>query len=405
VNKLNFILLTTLLTSVFTFAQSPIPEDAVLEKIGSGFQFVEGPVWSDTIGLLFSDLSGNKVYKWTEEDSIEIFLNPSANSNGLTYDAQGRLLLAQTGLRRIARLEADGSQTSLADSFNGKKLNSPNDLAVKSDGSIFFTDPDFNIPQGQQRELTFKGVYRISPTGSITLLDSSFDKPNGICFSPDESKLYVNESPNGRIYVWDVINDSTIANKELFYSIPLGGYADGMKIDSAGNLFCTGPTGVWIISPAGEYLDKIAMPQGAANPSNCNWGNVDRKTLYITAGNSVYRIRLAGTTDIEDRGQLPGKMELYQNYPNPFNPNTNFGFRISNFGFVTLKVFDSLGREVTTLVNEEKSPGIYEVKFNAQQNTNHQQLSSGVYFYQLKLSNPEASGHVFIQTKKFILLK
>jgi gluconolactonase len=237
----------SLLFSV-TFAQSPVPDDAVLEKIAGGFQFVEGPVWNDTLGLLFSDMNGNKIYRWTEEDSAVIYLSPSANSNGLAYDLSGRLIIAQTGLRRMALRDSSGIIISIADTFNGKKLNSPNDIAVKSDGSIFFTDPDFNIPQGQQRQLSFKGIFRISPEGTLTVLDTTFDKPNGICFSPDESKLYVNESPNGKIYVWDV-NDSTITNKQLLYTIPLGGYADGMKVDTAGNLYCTGPTGVWVISP------------------------------------------------------------------------------------------------------------------------------------------------------------
>ena len=370
-----------------TYAQSPVPEGAELELIANGFQFVEGPVWNDTLGLLFSDLSGNKIYRWTEEDSISVFLNPSANSNGLTYNLDGYLIIAQTGLRRVARRESNGDLTPLAVTYNGKKLNSPNDLAVKSDGSIFFTDPDFNIPQGQQRELNFKGIYRINPAGSITLLDSSFDKPNGICFSPDESKLYVNESPNGKIYVWDVINDSTISNKQLFYAIPLGGYADGMKVDSDGNLYCTGPTGVWIISPTGEFLDKIAMPQGASNPSNCNWGDEDRKTLYITAGNSVYRIRLATTSGTKDRGEnLPLKFKLYQNYPNPFNPNTTIRFTLKQGGFTKLEIFNELGSKIKDLINQYLTGGNHDVEFNASD------YVSGVYYYKLASSNFTSAG-------------
>jgi len=278
-----------LLIAFSVSAQSPVPEDAKPELIASGFQFVEGPVWSDSIGLLFSDLDGNIAYRWTEVDSITEYLNPSYNSNGLTYDSEGRLIIAQTGLRRVARLEFDGSQTSLANNYNGKKLNSPNDLVVKSDGSIFFTDPPFNIPSGEKQQLSFSGIYRISPYGKLQLLDSTLNLPNGICFSKDETKLYVNNSKVRIIYVWDVINDSTIANKREFASINPIGYADGMKIDTEGNLFCTGPEGVWMFSPEGNLLDKIPLPQ---NPSNCNWGDTDRKTLYITAGNSVYRIRL-----------------------------------------------------------------------------------------------------------------
>ena len=282
-------LLLFLFINVTASAQSPVPEGAQPELIASGFQFVEGPVWSDTIGLLFSDLHGNIAYRWTEEDSITEFLNPSYNSNGLTYDLDGRLIINETGLRRVARLEFDGTQTSLANNYNGKKLNSPNDLIVKSDGSIFFTDPPFNIPEGEKQELSFSGIYRISPYGELQLLDSTLELPNGICFSKDETKLFVNNSKARIIYMWDVVNDSNIANKREFARINPTGYADGMKIDTYGNVFCAGPEGVWVFSPEGKLIDKISLPK---NPSNCNWGDADRKTLYITAGNSVYRIRL-----------------------------------------------------------------------------------------------------------------
>jgi hypothetical protein len=167
-----------------------------------------------------------------------------------------------------------------------------------------------------------------------------------------------------------------------------------MKADTAGNIFCTGPGGVWIFSPSGEYLDKIAMPQGAANPSNCNWGDADRKTLYITAGSSVYRIRLSGETmGIKDRGELPGNMELYQNYPNPFNPTTNFWFRVSQTGLVSLKLYDILGNEIVTIINGELAPGKYNFPFSPDIS-----LSSGTYFYRLQAGE-------FIQTKKLVFMK
>ena len=375
-----------------SFAQSPVPGNAVLEKITTVLNSQpEGPVWNDSLGLLFSDIKGNTIYQWSPVDSsTKPYLHPSDSSNGLAYDKSGRLILTQMELRRLARQEFDGRITPLVSTYKGKKFNSPNDIAVKSDGSIFFTDPDFNVPLGQKVELSFKGIYRLDTSGTVKLLDSTFDKPNGICFSPNESRLYVNESPNGKIYVWDVLNDSTISNKRLFYTIPLGGYADGMKVDTSGILYCTGPTGVWIISPDGAYLDKIAMP---SNPSNCNWGDADRKTLYITAGNSVYRIRLAETTGFRDKGELPRGMELYQNYPNPFNPATNFGFRISNFGFVSLKIYDLLGNEITTVVEGEFSPGEYIFPFSADF-----LLSSGTYFYRLQ------SGESLL-TKKFVFIK
>lgn len=285
------ILLVVCFFSTLAYSQSPVPKDAKLEKISTGHVFVEGPVWKDGVGLLFSDMGSNTINKWTPENGTTVFLKPSSVSNGLTYDNEGNLILMQTGRRRVARLEKDGTtQTSLADKFEGKRFNSPNDIAVKSSGSIFFTDPDFNIPQGEIGELSIKGIYRLGKNGSIKLLDDTFDKPNGICFSPDEKKLYVCESPKAIVYVWDVDDDSTITNKKLFYAIPEKGYADGMKCDADGNLFCTGPGGVWVISPDGKLLDKITTPE---TPTNCNWGDSDRKTLYITAQTSVYKIRLA----------------------------------------------------------------------------------------------------------------
>ena len=284
-----------------SYAQSPVPKGAELELIADGFQFVEGPVWNDSLGLLFSDMPANKIYRWTPEDSISIFLDPSGNSNGLTYDLMQSLILTQTGLRRVARLVSNGSQTSLTHSFDGKKFNSPNDIVVKSDGSIFFTDPPFNIPQGQKQELSFAGIYRISPTGSLMLLDSSLTLPNGICFSPDESMLYVNDSQARIIYVWDVVGDSTIVNKRKFASITPVGYADGMKVDLSGNLYCAGPLGVWIFASNGTVLDTIMVP---GHTTNINWGGKDGKTLYITAGNSVYRINFS-----EQNGTSPSIKE------------------------------------------------------------------------------------------------
>lgn len=285
------ILFVVLLATSITFSQSPVPKDAKLEKISTGHVFVEGPVWKDGVGLLFSDMGSNCINKWNPESGTTVFMKPSFVSNGLTYDNDGNLIMMQTGKRRVARLGKDGiTQTALADKFEGKRFNSPNDIAVKSSGSIFFTDPDFNTPSGEKVELNIKGIYRLGKNGSLKLLDDTFDKPNGICFSPDEKKLYVCESPKAIVYVWDVVNDSSITNKKLFYAIPEKGYADGMKTDPAGNLYCTGPGGVWVISPDGKLLDKIATPE---TPTNCNWGDTDRKTLYITAQTSVYRIRLA----------------------------------------------------------------------------------------------------------------
>jgi len=384
-----YYILISLFITVFDFAQSPVPDGAEVELIASGFAFVEGPVWSDDSGLLFSDMNGNKILNWTEEDSISTFLSPSNASNGLTYDLNGNLLINQTGLRRVVRLESNGQQTVLADKYQDKKLNSPNDIVVKSDGAIFFTDPNFNIPPGQQQELPFQGIFRISTNGELQLLDETLTLPNGICFSLDESKLYVNDSQARIIYVWDVVDDSTLANKREFARINPNGYADGMKIDSSGNLFCAGPQGVWIFSPDGTPLDTILVP---INPSNCNWGDSDRKTLYITAGTDLFRIRLAPVTSVKDEGSLLENYKLYQNYPNPFNPITNIGFYVPSRAFVSLKVYDVLGNKVATLVNEEKPAGEYKVKYNAQN------LCSGIFFYKLDAGD-------FTQIKKLVLLR
>ena len=384
-------MLFIILISTFSFAQSPIPPGAKLEKITKGLLQPEGPVWKDSLGLLFSDIKANVIYLWSPNDSsLKPYLRPSDSSNGLTFDRQGRLVLTQMELRRIARQEKDGKIVPLASTFRGKKFNSPNDLVVKSDGSIFFTDPDFNIPYPQTSELHFQGIYRIDTSGSIKLLDSTFDKPNGICFSSDEKKLYVNESAKDRIYVWDVADDSTITNKRLFYQIPANGYADGMKVDPAGNIYCTGPTGVWIISPSGVYLDKITMPE---NPSNCNWGDADGKTLYITAGSSLYRIRLATVSSTEEHGSLETKsFKLYANYPNPFNPLTTIAFDLSKSQNVTLKIFDILGNEAGTLLKSYLSAGRHTVIFNADS------FPSGVYLYRMEAGSS-------IKSKKMILLR
>ena len=394
-----YLLLISLLITTFVFAQSPIPDGAKLELIADGFEFVEGPLWSDSLGLLFSDMNGNTIFNWTEEDSISIFLNPSDASNGLTFDLGGNLIMAQTGLRRVARMDSNGTQTSLADMYDGKKLNSPNDLVVKSDGSIFFTDPNFNIPPGQHQELSFQGIFRISTFGELQLLDSTLNLPNGICFSQDESKLYVNDSQVRIIYVWDVVDDSTIANKRELARINPLGYADGMKIDSSGNIFCAGPQGIWVFSPDGTPLDTILVP---LTPSNCNWGNEDRKTLFITASTNVYKIRLAPVTDVRDEGYLPGNFELYQNYPNPFNPTTKISWQSAVGSWQTLKVYDVLGNEVATIVDEYNPAGNYNIEFSAvskfTSGGGSYNLPSGIYFYQLVVGD-------FTQTKKLVILK
>ncbi|MGD0338366.1 MAG: SMP-30/gluconolactonase/LRE family protein [Bacteroidota bacterium] len=399
-----FCLLLVVFLPFIAAAQSPIPPGAKLDTVVSGLSQLEGPVWKDGLGLLFSDIARSRIYLWSPSDSsITIYLYPSDSSNGLTLDAQGRLILTQMQKRRVSRQESNGTITPLASTFRGKKFNSPNDLVVKSDGSIFFTDPDFNIPAGQTKELSFKGVYRISPSGTVALLDSVFDKPNGLCFSPDETQFYVNESPQGKIYAWDVVNDSIITNKRLLYTIPLGGYSDGMKVDPEGNIYCTGPTGVWIISPDGEYLDKIATPPNH-NPSNCTWGDTDRKTLYITTGNAtpgsgfIYRIRLASGTGIENHGSvIPDKFELYANYPNPFNPNTQIEYGLQEAAHVNLTIYNIKGQKVETLIDGDRNAGIHKLTWNSS-SVQGKEIAGGIYLLRLQAGESQ-------KIQKLVLLK
>jgi sugar lactone lactonase YvrE len=268
--------------------QVPVINNPIVTRLDDGFQFVEGPVWKNDLGLLFSDIPSNTVYLWSQESGRSIYMNPSGNSNGLAFDSDGLLILAQHGPRQISRLETGSALTPIATHYLGKRFNSPNDMALHSDGSIFFTDPPYGLmDQGGTSELGYNGIFRLSPTGDVQLLDSTLNRPNGICFSPDESRLYVSDSEVRRIYVWDVVGDTTITNKMEFAFMQPAGYADGMKVDSAGFLYATGPIGVWIFSQEGEVIDTIPVP---GQTSNCCWGGEDGKTLYVTSGNAVYKI-------------------------------------------------------------------------------------------------------------------
>jgi len=365
------------------YAQSPVPDGAKVQRIKTGYQFVEGPLWREPGYLIFSDIPANTVYKWSPDGSVETFLKPSGNSNGLAADLEGRVLLAQHGKRSISRLEADGTETELATHFDGKRLNSPNDLAVKSDGSIYFTDPPYGINSSQE-ELGYYGIFRISADGQLYLLDNSLTRPNGIVFSPDEKKLYVNDSQARKIYVWDVENDSTLANKKLFATMTGGGAADGMKVDTNGNLYSTGPGGIWIFKPDGSVLDKIPVSEST---TNLNWGDADRKALYITADKSIYSIRLNATgitTKIspDNPSALPSHIELYKNYPNPFNPSTTITFRLTKPDLVVLQIFDIQGKLVKTITNDYISAGEHRFIWNARNNAGRT-VSSGLYFYRL----------------------
>ncbi|MEG4171367.1 MULTISPECIES: SMP-30/gluconolactonase/LRE family protein [unclassified Microcoleus] len=280
--------------------QDILDDSAKLEKLAGDFQFIEGPIWHPDGFLLFSDIPANIIYKFGSNQQVEVFRRPSGKANGNTLDKENRLLTAEHENRRVSRTEKDGKVITLADRYEGKRLNSPNDLVVKSDGSIYFTDPSYGVSKDQE-ELGFYGVYRLALDGKLTLLVKDLVLPNGIAFSPDEQKLYVNNSEAGYIAVFDVKPDGTVTNEQLFAELKdasQGGVPDGLKVDVEGNVYSTGPGGVWIFSRDGKLLGKISVPETATNLA---WGESDRKTLYITGSTSLYRIRL------KIAGVRPGK--------------------------------------------------------------------------------------------------
>ena len=265
-------------------------DNAKVERLATDLQFTEGPLWEPRGFLLFSDTPADTLYKLTAKGNLEVFRRPAGNPNGNTLDREKRLVTAQHD-RRVTRTERNGKIVTLASQYEGKKLNSPNDIVVKSDGSIYFTDPPYGVSK-EAEELGFYGVYRINRDGKLILLVRDMIRPNGLAFSPDEKKLYVTDSQEGNIRVFDVKADGTLENKRVFADMKVPDkdpLADGMKVDSQGNVYSTGPEGIWIFSQGGKLLGKIFLPE---NPTNIAWGDRDYKTLYITTYNSIYRIRL-----------------------------------------------------------------------------------------------------------------
>lgn len=264
-------------------------EDGNPEQLATGFQFTEGPVWQADGALYFSDIPANRTYRWTAEEGAQVWTEPTGNANGMTLDREGQLLRCEHSGRRVARVAADGTPTTVVDRYQGKRLNSPNDIVVKSDGVIYFTDPPYGI-KPEEREQPCNGVYRILPDGTIDLLVDDFDRPNGLAFSPDEAILYIDDSPRRHVRAFDLRSDGTLRNSRIIADMdhPQPGSPDGMKIDIEGNLYVTGATGVWVFEPDGTLLGVIATPE---RPANCAWGDADRKSLYLTAQTSLYRIR------------------------------------------------------------------------------------------------------------------
>lgn len=271
-------------------AQSLVQEGEEPETIASGFQFTEGPFWHWEGYLLFSDIPANTIYKWKPESSESVeFMNPSGHSNGITSDSDGNIILAQhDGM--ISRITPENDVVVLVRSYDGKRLNSPNDVVVKSDGAIYFTDPPFGVGEEEQ-ELSFSGVYRWKDN-QLTMLFDGFDRPNGIVFSPDEQYLYVNNTTSGEIMSFEVSDSGELQNERKFAEVgeaAENGAADGMTVDTEGRIYSTGPGGIYIFAPDGQQVEMIDLPERATNLA---WGGENNNLLFITTPSAVYRLAM-----------------------------------------------------------------------------------------------------------------
>jgi len=262
---------------------------AKLTRVAGDFGFTEGPVWDQSGFLYVSDEIQNKIYRVSLDGRKEELIS-LGDPDGNTYDRQHRLIDCASVLRAIVTITPDGKYTILADHYEGKKFNSPNDVVIGPDGAIYFTDPTLDLVEGQQQEIPFQGVYRLDEKGNVRLLTKDLTQPNGLAFSPDGKHLYVDDSEQRNIRVYDVASDGTLSNGRIFGEEPgrkNDGVPDGIKVDRDGNLFVTGPRGIWVWDPQGHHLGTIEMPE---QPANLAWGDNDYRTLYITATTSVYRL-------------------------------------------------------------------------------------------------------------------
>ena len=276
-----------------------VAEDATVEQVCTGFQFTEGPVWHPGEQCLyFSDIPADTRRRWSAPDGASDVRHPNNKGNGLTLDADLNLYICEHVTSVLARETPSGERQVLASHYNGKALNSPNDVVVKSDGSVYFSDPTYGRMPGfgleRDQELGFQAVFRIAPNGELHCEADDFDQPNGLCFSPDESILYVDDTTHAHIRAFDVADDGSLCNGRTFAEnigdgAMAGGLVDGMKCDERGNVYVTGPRGFWVFAPDGEHLGVIGMPEHSAN---LNWGGAGWNELYCTCSTSVYRVVL-----------------------------------------------------------------------------------------------------------------
>jgi gluconolactonase len=280
-----------------------VDANAKVEQLGTGFTFTEGPVWNPQGRyLLFSDMPGDTRRRWDEQQGVQVIASPSNKGNGMTLDHDGRLIVCEHSTSSVVRMDPDGvggGREVLASHYDGKELNSPNDVVVHSDGSILFSDPTYGRMPGfgveREQDLDFQGVYRIPPGGAgVQLLVDDFVQPNGLCFSPDESLLYINDTDRAHIRVFDVAGDGSISNSRVFAEgigtgdLSTGELVDGMKCDERGNVWVTGPKGVWVFAPDGTHLGVIRIPE---NVGNIHWGGPDWSWLFVPACTSLYRVK------------------------------------------------------------------------------------------------------------------
>jgi gluconolactonase len=266
-----------------------VDHDAKLSRVGAGFGFTEGPVWDEAGFLYISDETINKIYRLYLDGRKEEVIS-LGDPDGNTFDRRHRLIDCASVLRAIIEVARDGKYKILADHYDGKKLNSPNDVIVGPDGALYFTDPTLDLVAGEKQEIPFQGVYRLDAKGNVELLTRDLTQPNGLAFSPDGEHFYVDDSESRNIRVYDVSPDGTLRNGRIFGEEPGGkgdGVPDGIKVDKNGNLFVTGPKGIWVWDAKGNHLGTIVMPE---QPANLTWGDKDYRTLYITATTSVYRL-------------------------------------------------------------------------------------------------------------------